>query len=301
MDRETIRRDGLYLRPPLPALRPFIRLLWASRPRSAPGGRERVLPTGTAHLAIRTLDEPVSLYAGEDEREGRSVASAVLGGPRSGAYIKEVSTRCGSVGAQFEAGGLSCLAGEDASVFAQRHLPLADVWGGEADRLAEQVREEPNPDQQLDRLESFLLSLLPRRPGADPLVARAVARLERSWPVSAVVAESGYSHRHLLTLFTRRVGLTPKVYSRVVRVRRAVHQLASGVPAIDAAGASGFADQAHLGRELRRIAGLSPGEYVRRAPVWESHVPVGDPGRAPGKAVQFRSRQPAASRQRMAP
>jgi AraC-like DNA-binding protein len=98
-----------------------------------------------------------------------------------------------------------------------------------------------------------------------------------------VVAASGLSHRRFLTVFREAVGLGPKVYCRVERLQDALARAAAGGPWSEVALAAGYSDQAHLVREFREIAGLSPGEYRRAAPRALNHVPL--------PAVQVRSRR----------
>ena len=75
-------------------------------------------------------------------------------------------------------------------------------------------------------------------------------------------------------LFSESVGLSPKRWLRLRRFQRA---LASAHRAdVDWASAAielGYADQAHLTREFRAFAGITPSEYRRRAPVEPNHVP----------------------------
>jgi AraC-like DNA-binding protein len=49
----------------------------------------------------------------------------------------------------------------------------------------------------------------------------------------------------------------------VIRLDRAVSALRSGTPRIAViAAACGYADQAHLGRELRELGGITPGQFA---------------------------------------
>jgi AraC-like DNA-binding protein len=60
-----------------------------------------------------------------------------------------------------------------------------------------------------------------------------------------------------------RVGYGPKTFQRVARFQRAVGELRrAGAELARAAASAGYADQAHLTRESRRLAGLSPRELV---------------------------------------
>ncbi len=60
------------------------------------------------------------------------------------------------------------------------------------------------------------------------------------------------------------------------------------VPLGELALRAGYADQAHLGREFRALAGVSPGHYRRAAPAFPNHLPAPAPGEV--NSVQERAR-----------
>jgi len=70
--------------------------------------------------------------------------------------------------------------------------------------------------------------------------------------------------RWLERAFARHVGYGPKMLARVVRFQHAVALLDAGPPLSWSALAyeAGFADQAHLVREFRALAGLTPGDFA---------------------------------------
>jgi AraC-like DNA-binding protein len=86
--------------------------------------------------------------------------------------------------------------------------------------------------------------------------------------VREVAAALGVGQRRLQRAFDRSVGLSPKVLGRVLRFRQAIRQLdASGdrrpVSWAALAVAAGYADQAHLIREFKTLAGVTPAGYLR--------------------------------------
>ncbi|ACY15115.1 helix-turn-helix domain-containing protein [Haliangium ochraceum] len=283
-------------RAPIAPLRPWVRQIWASaapapaaraRPADA---RERVLPTACAHLAFRIGGAPLRTFASEDADDARTVGSAVLGGPRASAYLRDVSAPGGSVGAQLLPGATLLLFGAPAHELAERHLPLDDLWGAAAGRLRDALGEaDGRPARQLELLEAALLERLPRVRAMHPAVAHALARFGQPdgdaavARVARVARESGYSHRHFAALFRDSVGLSPKPYCRVLRMRAFVEHAARApaAPLVELALGAGYADQSHLGRELRAIAGLTPAAYLAAAPARPYHVPL---ARAPASA-----------------
>lgn len=97
----------------------------------------------------------------------------------------------------------------------------------------------------------------------DAAVQRLVAILVRSEgeePLGALLESFGLSERQLRRRFVAEVGLTPKVFSRLRRVRRACADLLQNAPLGIAAISCehGYSDQAHLSREMRTVFGMSP-------------------------------------------
>jgi transcriptional regulator GlxA family with amidase domain len=81
------------------------------------------------------------------------------------------------------------------------------------------------------------------------------------------------SSRHLNDLFQREIGLSTKGMARILRFDRATAALSEATASDLCAIAieCGYYDQAHLNRDFREMAGLTPTEYlarVTRAPGW---------------------------------
>jgi AraC-like DNA-binding protein len=267
-------------RVPIPALRPFVALLWASDETDGPltrtVERERVLPTGAMHVVFRLSPEPLRLFDTADAEVARAVGHAIVGGPRASCYVRDVSAPSRSVGAMLHPGTARLLFGGSAAELAGQHTRLEDLWGPSAQAARERLLESRTPERQLELLESLLIARLPRVRGLHPAVAEALGKLADAASVRGVVADSGYSHRRFISLFAEAVGLTPKLYARVVRFRRVLARMApaSGLPLAELALAAGYADQAHFNRDFREMAGISPTQYRAAVPLQPHHVPI---------------------------
>ena len=259
------------VRRPLPVLRPFVDALWATVEQDGAdaGAREHVLPDGAAHLVVRLEGAPLVLFGGPEDRVGRPVGHALLGGPRSTHYVRAPG-RARSFGAHFVPGGMAELLGLDAHELAERHTPLADLWGRAAHEAEERLASARTQAEGLDVLEALLLARLTRLRRAPPLVAEALAGFARGASVAEAVRSSGRSHRSFVELFRRAVGLAPKLHCRVQRFQRALARPRASLGQL--ALAAGYSDQAHFTREFRAFAGLTPGEYRRLAPQRAHHV-----------------------------
>ena len=263
-----------------PLLRPFLRTLWVSEEdRGSASGdeqREHVLPTGAMHVVFRLSGPALRLFDGPDDRAGRVIGRAIVGGARAGYYVRDVSEPVWSVGAELHPGAAPLLLGVPAGELAERHTRLEDLWGSAVRGIEERLARAGSAEQRLALFESVLAARLPRVRGIHPAVAEALAGFDAREGVRSVVARSGYSHRHFVALFREAVGLSPKRYARVLRFRTALARVARR-PApswAELALAAGYSDQAHFNRDFREFAGVSPGEYRSLAPPAAHHVPV---------------------------
>jgi AraC-like DNA-binding protein len=114
-----------------------------------------------------------------------------------------------------------------------------------------------DPDTITDRIAATLAE---RDPGP---VARAVPA---ATSVAAIAECSGQSHRAVQRWFARIVGMPPRRYLRLIRFRSAMLDFADPPATLaDHAHATGFADQAHMARDFRALAGIPPREARARA------------------------------------
>jgi AraC-like DNA-binding protein len=140
-------------------------------------------------------------------------------------------------------------------------VPLDALWGRAAKELAERLAEAPSRASRAaiveraiaDRVRGVSEARIPPR-GFAAFDDLEVAR------VSSIAQRVGVSERHLRRVFQDAVGLSPKAYLRVCRLRRALtHARKSASPpwtriAVEA----GYFDQAHMVAEFRNLTGRSP-------------------------------------------
>lgn len=146
-----------------------------------------------------------------------------------------------------------------------RSVPLDELLPG-AERLTARLRDAPGWEARFDLVESFLsrrLALSAPPPRELEWAWRQLVRSGGRVRVRTLALELGWSPRRLIDRFRDHVGLPPKAAARVIRFNRAVTTLSSGTPQIAAvAAACGYADQAHLARDVRALGGVTPGELI---------------------------------------
>jgi AraC-like DNA-binding protein len=145
-------------------------------------------------------------------------------------------------------------------------VELEDVLP-EARELEQRLGETEDWSQRLDLAEAFLTRRLAGSRPTRPEIEWSWGHLYRSRgraPIGRLREELGWSHRRMIRSFREQVGLAPKLLARVIRFDRAVAALrSSGSRTLaEIAFDCGYADQAHLNREFREFAGVSPTEFV---------------------------------------
>ena len=95
------------------------------------------------------------------------------------------------------------------------------------------------------------------------LKAYILARLDAPIDVTALADVAGRSPFHFSRVFARSVGMTPHRYVVHLRLQRATELVRDGRGSLaEIAARTGFADQSHLSRWVRRVHGVSPSDLV---------------------------------------
>ncbi|RJK96161.1 AraC family transcriptional regulator [Vallicoccus soli] len=238
----------------------------ASGWREAGGGpgRHRGLPS-PALTVILTLDEPLHLAEHPDPRDPPGAYEGLLGGLHTRPALVVHDGRQSGVQLELDPLGARAVLGLPAGALAGRDVHAEDVLGPRARRLRERLGEAPDWPARFAVLQRWLAAAPPAEPS--PEVRRAWALLRRSGgrtSVAALCADVGWGERHLRARFRAEVGLSPKQAGRVVRfdrARRLLQRPGAGSVA-EVAARCGYADQAHLARDFRELAGAPPTRWL---------------------------------------
>ncbi|WP_327288210.1 helix-turn-helix domain-containing protein [Streptomyces sp. NBC_01198] len=210
--------------------------LWT---RTGGSGPYRVLPDGCMDLI---WDDGTLLVAGPD-------TLAHLTTDRPGTTY---------AGLRFDPGVGPALLGAPARDLRDLRVPLADLWpAAQARRLAE--RADAGPAGALD---AWAAERARTAGPADPLPAAVAAALSAGGAVTAVAAACGLGERQLRRRCEAAFGYGPRTLTRVLRMQRALRMARAGTPFARVAADAGYADQPHLSREVRTLAGVPLRELV---------------------------------------
>jgi AraC-like DNA-binding protein len=243
---------------------------------------EHMLPSGKAHLVFSLHHSPITWAPPGRCNDYRSWTRGIVHGPQSAYYVTGPKPKGRVIGVSFHAGTAGAILGVPLDELQDRHVCIEDIWGSRATELRERLATAPSPQAAIGILERDLIARMQRPLLLHPAVAYALAPALReafhgeamrpAIRVAEIQQRSGYSARHFIELFRANVGLAPKQFYRIQRFSTALARIARGNRALaNVAISSGYADQAHLSREFRELAGVSPSAYSPPAADSEHH------------------------------
>lgn len=183
----------------------------------------------------------------------------VIAGPDTTAALAELTTGDRVVGLRFPPGTGPAVFGVPAAELTDQRVPLDALWPASTVREIDESMAGGGGRDLLDRVAEARLA---SAGGPDPRAATIVRTLASGHSVARTAASLGLTERHLHRASRHLFGYGPKTLARILRMRRALALVRSGVPAARAAAESGYADQPHLSRDVRALAGVPLGELL---------------------------------------
>ena len=161
---------------------------------------------------------------------------------------------------------LGRIAGVPPSELGDRVVSLEDLPRGALRSLGARLQDTPDRETQWGVLDNLIAGRLAASEPEDPATAYLLARLSAGWRVEALAKELGWSRKRLAGHLRERIGIEPRAFAGLVRFERfsKLIQAEPGTALAAAAIDAGYADQAHLTREVVRYAQVTPGELRRR-------------------------------------
>lgn len=268
---------------PQPPLSQFIEFFWMREGDNLSVAQTRLLPIGSMELVINLHEDRIPLFDPHNRAECGSTNGTMICGVHSEGYIISIDRKISVMGVHFKPGGSTSFLTLPARELYNQRVGLDELWQGRAAELRDRLIEAPTTENRFLILEQFLLRVmqLPDRATAlqehrHPVVDFALQEFRRSPTptVRAVINQIGCSDRHFNQLFRDQVGLTPKLFCRVRRLRQVLYRIAGKgqIDWADLAFTCGYFDQAHLISDFRSLTDCTPTEYLAQRGFHPCHV-----------------------------
>lgn len=246
----AVRINYREFRPP-PEVADRLVCLWASRVECAgPIYEQPVLPDGCVDI----------VWVGD--------TAPTVAGPATHHVHVPLPVGLDIVGLRFRPGHAEALLGLPADELLNASARLADIWGAGAVEFGEPIREKRSAREKIDLLRDLAVRKFANGRESDAMVAACVKWLASrpAGRVSELQQVADLSSRQLQRRFQSAVGYGPKTFQRIVRLQRLL-DLSAREAVLNASlaalsDAAGYADQAHMSREVRDLTGSPPSSLL---------------------------------------
>jgi AraC-like DNA-binding protein len=236
--------------PPAPLADRFL-CFWTQTVGGSRGVYEhRVLPDACIDIVLVNYEPPIVV------------------GPWTVPFLTKLPVGTSITGARLHPGRASCLLGIPASELLNQSIPVTAVKGPIQNVRLEKVIEQPNAAARRALLGQALLASMEPPAPFDHAVLAGIQWLSRR-PRGRVEQLSrwiGISERQLRRRFLAATGYGPKTFQSVIRFQRLLQtarEKGAEQSLADLAATAGYADQAHMTRDVHRLAGLRPTVLLR--------------------------------------
>lgn len=261
--------------PPSAGLAPIVERYWLLEGAPDEIGAEPILPDGHPEIIVHAGDPFVEVDAGG---VGRPQARVLFAGQLTRAMRVKPSGLSRIAGARLRPFGGYALLGRPQHPFTDRVVPMQELDAPLAAHLLDRVATLPADHDLVTALDAALAPAAAaagaREISLAPIVDLAITRrgLVR---VSDLAAAAGVGPRQLERTFQTQVGLSPKIFLRILRFQEVLNAVRRPAGADGASGdedrheqdvrswadlalAHGFYDQAHFIRDFKGFVGESP-------------------------------------------
>jgi AraC-like DNA-binding protein len=180
--------------------------------------------------------------------------SISIAGPDTHAQVFAVDQQSEMTGLRFAPGFAPRLLGIPADELTNQRVALDAVWSaGEVHRIADGLAASRTPGRALEAIARDRCPPL----DDDTALIDGVVALAGAGCTSATIAHRvGLSPRQLQRRSRVAFGYGTKTLGRILRMQQALALMRGGERAVDSALRAGYADQSHLAREFKELAGV---------------------------------------------
>ena len=263
---------------PLPHLAAYIKFFWTLEhaPSDETINWERVLPDGCVELVFHYGH--VFQRKDKNNRAHIQERASIIG--QIDKYIEIAPTgKTGILAVRFYPQGVQAFLNFPALELTGTSAGLDIIFGKAANALEDQLLHAKDQQERIFLLQHFLSKQLQKNQHQqkDELVAACLTQVMHTngnVSVRQLATEMKISERQLERRFSSTIGLSPKLFSRIIRFQN-IFKLMEAKQHIKSLTSlsheAGYYDQAHFIRDFKGFSGINPSHYFKESHALSSH------------------------------
>jgi len=249
---------------PSPALRPYAQFYKYETFKGTPyewSPNQYCLPHGTAELIFQLKNPSCKGWQGNAFHH---FPDAFLVGVTKETTVWNIASETEIFHVQLKPEGFIQLFNRPLADFFNSFVDLKDILGWKGTYLLEQLQNAPDHATRIIIIETFLHQQLYNIATENAYFLEAlqcIRQAEGNIPIESLSKRLKIGERQLQRIFKEKLGLSPKLYNRIIRFSNTFEAIQQNVHHnwADVALSHDYADQAHFIRDFKEFAGVTPG------------------------------------------
>jgi AraC-like DNA-binding protein len=197
------------------------------------------------------------------------IPTAIISGIRKSGKFVNYSKDAGNLLVVFNEAGAHAFVKEPLHELSDNSIPLKDIYKDVAE-VEDLLAGAKHNTERISIIEQFLLSkLYPGEP--DNLVFAALEKINaakgiikmKELALSLYISQDAFEKR-----FRRIVGLSPKQFSNIIRMKSIVSNGFTKETLTEVAFNAGYFDQPHFNKDFKLFTGKTPTDFIKTPPLW---------------------------------
>ncbi len=250
---------------PSPHLTEFIKCFWSIQDTSGSSrAPEPVVPDGCLEIVFNLADRFQRIHCADDIET--QPVTIVAGQMRQSVLIRPTG-QISLFGIRFQHAGAFPFFQFSLSELTDRIEDIDSIWGLDGREIEERICQAATFEERVAIIETIFTARLKSNKKFDISIieaARLIVGKDGALPIRQVAELIGVSERRLEREFKQKIGVSPKMFSRIIRFQKLLKSLESGGSEglLDKALEFGYYDQAHMVHEFKEFAGKSPTTFI---------------------------------------
>ena len=247
---------------PSSGLAELIECYWIVESHDPAPRQQKIIPDGFPEIIFHYGD-PYRIKLG---RRWEPQSKSLLAGQLSKFFFLENTGVSGIIGIKLKPAALTHLFDCTMHRYTDQVVDLHEAFGNRLQAMESELRSRKSHDAMIVILDRTFMELAEAAPVAATNIDKAIDLVFDSKgmiPVADLAAAIGVGERQVERLFKKYVGLSPKLYARVIRFNYIFQLIQEGNPVwTGIAYDSGFYDQSHFIRNFKAFTGEDPTAYI---------------------------------------
>lgn len=241
----------------------YIKCYWSleNQDDSVPHSRERIFPDGCIELIFNYGDLFVTYNSkGEAEEQPKNFIHGQL---KKFIEVQGMG-KVGIFSIRFQPSGLQTFIDSDVNQFTEVFTEVSNIWK-EGNLLEKEMNSCQNNEERISVIEKFLENRLKNSPNNTDIecCVNEIIQSDGMISIEKLSEDLKIGKRHLERKFLSNVGLSLKLFSRIIRFNNALQLIENKDfrNFTNVAHDGGFYDQAHFIKDFKYFTGLNPKQY----------------------------------------